>query len=217
MIAAEYINRDGFVTINRNAASIPGEGNGFLATGLAYACGLYTPPTDLIYRCRASATCPLIWRSPWKRNADDDQQADDYYGALLLDPVWAKELLEFAETNDWDFSMHPEDHGRLEYRFDRFLHFPAFVRLCAGSSLSLLDKAILSVTMLIDAFSIGFADANMRAFCLQHAAAPVVPFGELLASLWRSRVRKKYGRLGLAWVAYFGPEHPLSQWDGEGV
>lgn len=214
-----YINKDGFVTIEPNAPTIPGEGNGFLQTGLAWACGMYpeVPIERMIESCRESPEVPLIWRSPHKKNPDDNQAQDDYEGILPMSQSWAREVLTYAEKNDWDFSMHDKDDDAIEYRFDRFLSFPIFLRLCAGESLPFWDQVILSLTMLYSCFKISDADTNKKSFCaLVKLRKSKVFMGKLVADLWISKVRKKYGTIGGSWAAA-KPGHPVNVYDGENL
>lgn len=216
MIPQEYINKDGIVTVQPLAPHIPGDGNGILQTGLAYACGEYPEPERLpliLAACRVSMVCPLIWRSPWKRNQDDNQKQDDYHGALLFSPEWAKDLLFYAEAMGWDFSIHPWDTGKLDYAFDRFLDFPPMVRAAANARLSLVDKIIVFASMLLRIASIGSADGNMKSFCFFTITQKKVFLGDVLFSYWKKRVVKKYGSIGGGWAAYFGPNHPLSNYN----
>lgn len=214
IIPPAYINRDGFITVVPYAPHVPGEGNGWLQTGLAYACGhIELEYRTMLLTCQATGM-PLIWRSPHKRNADDDQAHDDYWAALLLDRSWAGAVLRYAEKNDWDFAMRPEDKGKAHYLFSRFPHFPPFVRLAAGAELSPMDRAILWVSALVDALSIGQADGNMKAFCRLHLTVHLWGFGPL-ASLWWWRIRRRYGTIGESWAAYFGHGHPLNGYNGE--
>jgi hypothetical protein len=213
-----YINADGFVTSKPNAETIPGEGNGFLNTGLVWACGMYdeVPIQTMIANCRESATVPLIWRSPHKKNPDDHQTQDDYDGALPMSQIWALEVLIYAETHDWDFSLHEEDEGDLEYRFDRFWHFAPFLYICAGRSLDIWSQVKLASYMLWNCFDIDNADPNKKAFCVMKKSYKEVVFGKMIFDLWISRVRKKYGTIGGSWAAAH-PGHPVNSYDGENL
>lgn len=214
-IGAAFINRDGFVTIKPNAENIPGDGNGWLQTGLAVACGAYplnsTQLWIMLGRCRKSATCPLIWRSPYKRNPDDDQKCDDYWGALPLNELWAKEVLGWGEAYGWVFDTR--EIGGLEYRFDRFWGFVPFLRLCAGRRISLWESVELAGSILLDAFSIANADGNMKAYCKLRVAEESSALSAAAAKIWRSRIKKRYGRIGASWAKYFGEGHPLNEFD----
>ena len=213
-----YINKDGFVTSLPDAPTIPGEGNGFLNTGLAWACEMYddVPIEKMIAECRESETNPLIWRSPHKKNPDDNQNQDDYEGALPMSQSWAIEVLEYAEENEWDFSIHEEDAGDLNYRFDRIMHFSPFLRLCAGRSLSYPDQIILAITIVLNSFKISDADTNKKSFCLLSKCQGNILMWKLVATLWVNRVRAKYGTIGGSW-AEASPGHPVNTYDGENL
>ncbi len=213
-----YINADSFVTATPDEPNIPGAGNGFMNTGLAWACGMYddVPISTMLFRCRLSSKVPLIWRSPYKNNADDNQAQDDYEGALPMSQAWAKEVLEYAEDNDWDFSMREEDNGNIKYWFGRFLHFPPFVRVCAGEDLSYWSQLMLLFSFLLFSAQISDADTNKKSFCMLKKSYDKIFLGKSAFKFWISRVRKKYGTIGASW-AMAHPGHPVNNYDGENL
>lgn len=221
MIDPKWINASGFVTIQPNAADIPGEGNGFLVTGLAVACNQYRPDTNIVFAvffntCVRSLTMPPIYRSPYKKNPGDETKIDDYWGAMVLakyyNPAWAKSALEYGEEMDWIFNcINPEDTD-LNFRFDRFPAFIPCLRLSAGQSLSLFENIALSLTILWDAFHISEADKNMQAYCRIMLARKTM-LGPLFESLWVRNIRKRYGTIGKSWESYFGTGHPLNDFN----
>lgn len=210
MLPPEYINADGFVTVQPNAPAMPGEGNGWLQTGLAYACGMYSDGkfSDMFAACMKSDGCPLIFRSPHKRNPDDHETCDDYWGALPLSSFWARLVLLWGRNHGSMYDV--QERGGLEFRFDRFPAFTPFLKLCAGESLTLVDRLRLAGTIVFDAFFCAAADTNMAAYCRLVKAEKSCPLSKLAASFWRSRIRKRYGTIGKSWAGYFGPEHPLT-------
>jgi hypothetical protein len=204
-----YINKDGFITAKFNAETVPGEGNGFLNTGLAVACGLIEPPKDLITKCRVSDANPQIWRSPWKKNEDDEQENDDYWGALLLDKDWALDLYLWARLNNWFFDIHGK--GRIRFWFGIHLHFPPFVKLCTETiELNWLDRAILFCSTILDAFSIADADGNKKAFCRISKIKKLGGACSWACQLWEKRVIARYGSIGGSWAASLEAGHPVS-------
>jgi hypothetical protein len=213
MINPAYINADGFVTVQPNAPAVPGEGNGWLQTGLAYACGLYPQANAdvMLAFCAKSNECPLIYRSPHKKNADDNETCDDYWAALPMSQFWAKEVLQYARAHGWNFDV--QEKGGLEYAFWRFPAFTPFLKLCAGESLNIFDRLRLAGTIAFDAFFSDAADTNMAAFCRLVKAEQACPLSALAAGLWRSRIRKRYGTIGKSWAGYFGDTHPLVMFD----
>lgn len=217
MDLAQYINQDGFVTISANAEAVPGEGNGWLQTGLALATGKITPNSEaglklpgLIERCKAPLS-QLIWRSPWKTNPGDETKQDDYYGALIVSRAWAAKLLDYLESHGWDFDIAGKK--RLEYRFDRFPDFAPLVEIAAGRDLSLFDEIRLAATIFWDAFHLDAADANMKTYCKIYLAEENSAICAIAAKLWRSRARARYGTIGASWAGYFGPGHPMNIFD----
>lgn len=217
MDLVQYINSDGFVTIAPNAPTVPGEGNGWLQTGLALAIGKVPHAAveqgliPLLSRCQKAPAIPLIWRSPYKVNPGDETKQDDYYGAVIISPTWAARLLEYVEANGWDFDISGQK--RLEYRFDRFPDFAPFLRIAAGRSLSIFDEVRLALTIVWDAFHVEQADANIRTYCKIYLAEEESILCALAAKFWRQRVRARWGTIGASWAGYFGPGHPMNIFD----
>lgn len=217
MDLVQYINSDGFVTVAPNAQAVPGEGNGWLQTGLALATGkipaaaLEENLIPLLSRCQKSPTVPLIWRSPYKVNPGDETKQDDYYGALLISPTWAARLLDYLEAAGWDFDIGGKQ--RLEYRFDRFPDLAPLVFLAAGRDISIFDEVRLALTIVWDAFHIEQADANMRTYCKIYLAEKDSILCALAAKFWRGRVRARYGTIGASWAGYWGLAHPMNIFD----
>jgi hypothetical protein len=211
-----YINVDGFVTAQPNADFVPGEGNGWLRTGLAFACGMMPldhPYGEMIEKCRVSSTCPFIFRSPYKKNLDDNQRADDYWGALLLSQSWAAQVLEYCEKNGWNFSLREIDVGDLNYRYDRIPVFPSFVRMCAGKKISLWEEIVFALTIFVDAFKISDADGNAKAFCRLSLARQESKLCSLFSKFWIIKIKLKYETIGGSWAESISVGHPLSNYD----
>lgn len=216
IITPEYVNTDGFVTIKPGAPAFPGEGNGWLQLGLALLVdggggeALHARVPRMLERCRKNSVCPLIWRSPWKKNADDHETCDDYWGALLLDHEWAKQVREWGIATGGVYDIREQDSG-LTYRFGRFPAFTPFLKVCAGEKLSLWDYFLVTIALLWDTLFTGSASGNMIAFCRARVFELDSGFGALLARLWYWRIKQRYGSLGASWAGYFGPDHPLSK------
>ena len=195
-----------------NASREPGEGNGWLQTGLAIAMGYY-PEDDVTWtkiltslnRCCVSPACPLIFRSPFKRNSDDEQECDDYYGALLVSKPWAKEILEYGRKHFWILDVH--EKGRWRFFFARFPSFVPFVKLCAGEELNGFERLLLNLSIYWDGFFRGKADRNMKAYCVVSKAKAVAPKASLY---WHNRIIGKYGSVQQSFEEYFGKGHPLT-------
>lgn len=215
-----YLNGDGFLTVQANADTVPGEGNGWLQTGTAICLigyDEYPYPLDtvaLINACSNAAAYPLIYRSPHKKNPDDNETCDDYWGALALIKLkdrteWPKSLLRYGAANDWYFDVN---HSRaLRYRFDRFPAFVPCLRICAGEELSLFSKIILGLTILWDAYHIDAADGNMRSLCKIAIAEGQGRFIDACSNLWRRRIIAKYGTVAKSFEEYFGKGHPITE------
>lgn len=213
-----YINEDGFVTVQRNANPFPGEGNGWLQTGLAAACGAnlsFLKTKEMFERCRFSVEVPMLWRSPHKKNLGDNQNHDDMWGAGLLAWwgrfYWAKEFVELGTRTNWIYDITDPNGENLRYKFDRFFDFIPYMRLCAREKLTIADSLILAATIVFDAYHLDKADGNMRAFCKVTVAGKD---GNLICKLacawWRKRAKAKYGTIGKSWAEYFGEGHPLN-------
>jgi hypothetical protein len=226
-----FINSDNFVTAQPYAQAIPGEGNGWLQTGLWASATLHSGLSvigwvemadifeDMFKACRRADDCPQIWRSPHKKNPGDNQNHDDYWGALAISYFiggdWAKEVVQWGEKTGWFFDIEAPERKQLRYYFGRFPDFIPFARLCAGQKLGLTEVIFLAGSIIWDAFHISAADANMRAFC-KISVAEQKSFTCFLASLlWFRRVRKRYGTVGNSWAEYFGKGHPCNNYDGE--
>lgn len=206
-----FINHDGFVTIQPNANPRPGEGNGWLQTGLAVACGARPPAPEMLRACRKSPTNPLIWRSPWKVNPGDETQCDDYWGALLISRPWAQEILAYGKAHWWCFDIGGQ--GRFKYWFGRFLPFASFVKVCAGERPNRLEAFCLALYILFSAYKISNADGNMKAYCVISRAQWASPWCAWAAKIWNRRIRARYGFVGLSWAEYFGPDHPMNSFN----
>lgn len=214
IIPQKYINDDGFVTIQADAAFVPGEGNGWLQTGLAEACGMsfeLAQVARMLKRCRFDSADPRIWRSPHKKDPGDENQADDYYGAALLSTAWSKELLAWCRANGWNFDPYGK---RPAFWFGRFVTLRPHIRLCAGEDLELVDRVLLASSIFFAAFTTS-ADTSMIAFCKVRAADRHSWLLTQACRWWRWRTKGEYGTIGASWAAYFGPDHPLSTYNEE--
>lgn len=208
MISKQYINANGFVTVYPDAPFVPGEGNGWLNTGVAFCMGIYDvqPIIGLmINACRKGQT-PLVYRSPYKRNADDQETCDDYWGLIAMSRAWSKEILAWGETNGWDFDI--QGYGNPDYRFDRFPEFAPLLRLRAGQSLTIWDQLIVAGSVLWDALHIDDADGNKRAFCKIYTAREN-PLASICCAIWTSRIKRRYGSVPASWSASLPKDHPL--------
>lgn len=220
MNLTNYQNSDGFVTIDPNAPANPGEGNGFLQTGLAIAanCLNFSPQYAqvMLYDCQRSHECPLIYRSPHKKNADDNEAVDDYWGAFVLaystgNRIWPRKVLEFAEAFKWDFDL--QGNRNPKYRFDRYSAFAPLLRLCAGQKLTIWEELILAGTIAWSIFKTDAADGNMKTFCQIYIAQRESGICKAVSRLWFRKIKKQYGTIGKSWAAYFVNGHPLVEYD----
>lgn len=209
-----YINFDNFVTVEPRAETCPGEGNGWLQTGLAVATGIYRPTqsmiVDMFIRCAYGPNDPRIWRSPWKKNPGDEEQADDYWGALVMSQPWAIMLSIWIDDHGTNFDPTPAK--RLKYWFGRFPMFRPMVRVCAGGS-KWYHHALLALGILWDSLFIGSASGNMIAFCRISKARQVSSLCAWASKLWVWRIKKHYGAVGMSWEEYFHSDHPLVGYD----
>jgi|GEM_PF-4012311 len=209
MINPSYINADGFVTIQPNAPAIPGEGNGWLQTGLCAALGQYPNSKESIIlmfiRCMADVGYPPLSRSPHKKNLGDENKADDYWGVFVLAKLhfqdWAKNLLRWCEANGWTTNNLDPKSTDYNYRFDRFPGFVPCLRLAAGQQLPVMDSIALAGSLIYDIFSAKEDDGNMRSYCKAFVAKSdwicAIPAAIIL---WRKA----------SWAKYFGEGHPLN-------
>jgi len=215
MIPKEYINVDGIVTVWPNSSNIPGEGNGLLQTGLAVACEMY-PDTKrlgpILDLCRKSPECPLIWRSPYKHNADDNESVDDYWGCLPFSQEWAKQIRTWGLAHNGNYDVH-EGGWTLSSWFTRYPAFTPFLKHCAGEPLNFYDRICLSSAIFWNGIFVSHADSNMAAFCRIKRLEKETGLITVASSWWFKRIRAKYGSVGQSWAAYFGAGHPLNNYD----
>lgn len=218
MISSEYINADGFVTVDKNAPTIPGEGNGLLQTGLAYACDMVSTDAvfDIVKKCKHDNN-PLVWRSPHKKNADDNQAADDYMGLFVIaqqiELHWLYDLYLFVSKRGWCFNIQNPNTYDLRYDFNRYPSFIATLKMAAGIRLTLPETIAMFIEIIWDSFLITHADENMKAFCRLTVAEKHNNLFKLAGMLWRYRIRRRYGIIGRSWAEYFGEGHPLNEYD----
>lgn len=229
-----YINGDGFVTIDQRAPTIPGDGNGLLQTGLWYVIkaqyGALTQIDrdkiqDLTERCKSSY-CEYLWRSPYKKNPDDNQNHDDYWGWLaacyfagIPYPLY---FLRAAIKNKWFVDVVNPKTDNPKYFFGRFLDFPPFAKMCARgwdrealeSTLQVYDHIIMASSILWSAFHLGSSDSLMRDYCRVAIARKESQLCAMVSYLWFYKLRKKFGITGMAFQGYFkNAAHPLCMGD----
>tara|TARA_R110000868_G_scaffold242882_3_gene498477 strand:+ start:793 stop:1443 length:651 start_codon:yes stop_codon:yes gene_type:complete len=212
----KYIDQFGFVRIKPNDDNPWGDGNGLLQTGLAIACGMLNPSYELQFNlllCRKDVWCPLIYRSPNKKNNDDNQGPDDYYGAFLFGDILPGLVLEYAEAKNWHFDIQQPDKPRPEYNFNRFPAFVPCLRIAAGKRLSLAETVVLFGSIVVDSFDLNKADGNMKAFCRIVLAERYSKLFTIAGALWRYQVRRKYKSIGRSWSDYFKEGHPLNDYN----
>ncbi len=208
-----YTNTDLLITATAHEAAYPGGGNNLLITGLAWATGNYKHNIfPVLQACMSEKKFPLIFRSPHKKNPDDHQTADDYWGILPMDELFAAMILVYAESHDWDFDIQGNQNPK--FRFDRFPAFAPYLRMCAGKSLSLWDHVILIGAGIASSYSISDADSNKKSFCILKRGAQYSFALSLVFKFWKKRVKAKYGKIGMSWAESM-PGHPLNQYDEE--
>ena len=220
---APYINASGIVTIEAGAPASPGDGNGLMQTGLMYCILAQFAPlskvdldrVDLLGEACLSSKVPLLYRSPFKKNPDDDNNHDDYRGWLAacyhVGSAYPKAFLAYAEAHGWYIDVQQPEQERLKYLFSRFIEFPAFARACAGAKAKLLDGLFLSLAILWGAaFDVSKSDSCIKEYCLITVARKSSTLARLASRVWFWRVRRRYGITGQAFAAYFKSRvHPL--------
>lgn len=224
-----YINSFGIVTIRPDDGD---QGNGLLQTGLFYCIKASVGELKKVYTdqiASISAACkhvdwPMFWRSPLKKNSDDTQKQDDYYGWLAAlyyahNPL-ANDFFEYAESVGWFINIQkPGDKTDWNYYFERFPGFRVFAKMCARSTngkhrISLGEHIEIALDIFWSAFHIDDSDGCMRDYCLISVARRESILAAAVAPLWFYRVRKKYGTVGKAFSAYFQDgNHPLCMGD----
>lgn len=230
-----YINANGFVTVEKNAPHIPGEGNGLLQTGLWYVIkaqeGAFTQvdrdTVSLLTEACRQADTQFLYRSPYEKNSDDNQEHDDYWGWLAA-CYFAKSAYPFwfyqsAQIYKWFIDIQRPLFPRPQYFFARFLGFVPFVKMtCRGSdlgkrwitSIQVWDHFQMALVIVLACFSIDQSDKCIRDYCRITVARKESWLCALIAPFWFKRIRKKYGITGMAFQGYFKTaSHPLCMGD----
>lgn len=225
LFAENYFNQFGIVTIRPNDGD---QGNGLLQTGLWYCImanvkGIKKVYADQIAKiseaCKHAST-PQFWRSPLKKNPDDTQKQDDYYGWLaalyFAGNSLANDFFQYAESVGWFINIQkPGNQEDWNYYFERFPGFRTFAKMCARSTnpalrISLVEHIEIALEVFWSAIHVDKSDACMRNYCLISVARRESILVRAVAPFWFSRVRKKYGKTGQSFAAYFqNEEHPL--------
>lgn len=210
----------GFITPVKNPpmnGSYPGGGNILLFTGLYYAIlslnGAVTQvDSDEWIRLLSLVRhekYPIYWRTPVKKNADDHQEHDDYWGILAASFHCGEVHIpagihQFGKSFQWSFDIQQPEKWNVKYWFARFPMFVPFVRLCCCLEINLFQWFILYTYVFISSFSVSDSSSNIRAF--------------LVASVLRERSltgRYLFDRLvmrmkgGLGFIGELPPDHPL--------
>lgn len=230
-----FRNQDKIVTIEANAPTIPGDGNGLLQTGLWYCIkaslgslprGYIIEIEEILSACMHSAY-PLFWRSPHKHNPGDTNKQDDYYGILAMcyhgkDDI-CLDFYRYSERMGWFINIESPGNAPdklhniihdANYYFDRFPGFRILAKAACipvgGPRLTLREHLEAFLVAVACAWRAQGSDAAMRDYCwfsvLARESIPVA----LVSFFWLKRINKKHGSLGLSWVPYFkNPKHPL--------
>lgn len=214
----DYVNSDGFVCANKEELEdFYGPGNGWLHTGMAVAIGKYSAPFLKMYLACKREPWPLFYRSPQRKNADDQEAADDWWGFFVLlrccysGSNIAKSLLDWGNIHNWVFDVSDNQSTDIRFRFDRFISFIPILRIIAGEKLSFTDSIACIATIIWDAFHIDDADGNGKAFCRIYVFQSYGYIFPLVSNIWFVRVKKKYGSVEKSWAAALCNGHPLSE------
>lgn len=225
-LLAEYTNQHEIITIEKGG--LIDQGNGLLQTGL-YFCivanaGFITKELRARY-LRITAACkhhawPILWRSPLKKNPDDSQAHDDYYGWLAAGYFCGAEFpqmfYEQAEKWGWFIDIqNPGSTAKLNKYFARFPGFRIFSKMCARATdrdlkITLTEHVTLAAVILWNSINVKKSDSCIRDYCLVSIAREESGLARLASVVWFLRVRKKYGITGQAFAEYFRDKaHPL--------
>lgn len=221
-----YINPDGIITVSPHSDWKPGEGNGLLQTGLFYCIkyrhGLLTQVDmdridSITIQC-SHAVYPILYRSPWKKNPDDQESADDYWGWLpackAAKSIYPEKFLAFAERSDWIIDVQNPDKPDPIFYFERFIGFTTMTKLCAGKRISPFESLQLALNILWASFNVDKSDSNIKTYCAIASANEESLLSTLAAIFWFKKIRNKYGYTGMAFANYFkDPNHPLCRGD----
>lgn len=91
----------------------------------------------------------------------------------------------------------------------RFPGVPAFYRVCAGESISFMERVLLSGTIYADAYR-GNANGHVITWLITEAVAGSSECVDRAIAYWREKMREQYGTVGVLMGQYFTPNHPFS-------
>ncbi len=225
-----WANEDGFVCVDHCAPARPGEGNGLLQTGLALVIRAKNQGTGIkadllsdkwrweamLSRCMRQPFC-VLFRSPWKRNPDDNQDWDDYYGVLAscfhLSLPYPVAFLGHCKRFGWCVNVQEPEKWTLKYWFARSPGFVGFAKICGGEAPTRLNWLGIWAAQFVSCFTLA-SDACMRNYCYNSVVAERSSISRRINKFWFKRVRARYGTVGAAFSGYFkGMEHPLTKGD----
>lgn len=211
-----YTDAHGLIHVNKIVSGeTGGDGNLLLYTGFYYSLLRYQgalTQVDAENARRAIDACrhkdyPLLWRSPEKQNADDNQNADDYWAALPagLFCLSTFPVAFYAHMSKYSWSADIQQPTKFNYRycFARFSGFIAMSKVCAGIPIGLLEVIALSLKILCAGKS---PDALMRLYSTLVACRGRSQIVDFLGERYLSQCRALNTSILLK--QFFG-EHPL--------
>ena len=219
IIKDEWIDSNGYMTLNREAVDGLGAGNLLLHTGLYYTAlaraKLLTPELCNSYTktIRLSEVKPhrgLYWRSIYKADGNQSQQHDDYIGisagSYFCNKEIAQDIMRYGEATGFIYDSKRPLSNDVTYWHDRFLGLIDFYRLCSGKRISIWSAIPLAARALALSFTKQGDSAifSYLFFSVGLDAMPLVfwPF------YFFSPLRKLQGSM---FAPYLGEGHPLTQ------
>lgn len=214
VLVAPFRDEWGFITPVKyppGNGHYPGGGNVLLYTGLYYTIlamkGALTQ-ADADSWVRSLMLCrherfPLFWRSPVKKNADDNQEHDDYWAILAACKhagceYIARGILEHGRRHSWSYDIQKPETFNIKFYFARFMAFIPMARVCSGEEISLLEQARLYLAIL---FGGGSSSSWMRCFLMASVIRDRGPIGRWL---YNRTVRR------MSFVGEIPDSHPLA-------
>jgi len=220
-----YIDPDGLVTILPNQ-DINSTGNGLLHLGL-YIAELHhygwLKSLDLVNFLAVIHSCqvvvndralPLVWRSPTKRNKDDYNSHDDYYGIAMLGlENYGKWFLSYLVSNaeKWHWCLNNQNPGIFKLRFYHGWRLPwvSHLRSATEDGPSPMDNLITALSILLH-FPGAKHDSNIHTWLMCEMSRNKSDINKWAVNIWEKRARKKFGTIGKSFAGYFRNEnHPL--------
>ena len=202
-----------------------GDGNLLEKTGLYYCilhnAGAMTQVDKFIwdrilFKCKHDRF-PIFWRSPDKKNPDDNQEHDDYHMIVGLDIAefkgeYSKKLLDHLNKYNWSMDIQNPTKFNSKYYWERFFALNWMIRIGAGeaSPLQVIGSHILALASVL---WISDSDSRIRVYGRFTGLSERYSLIKIMFGWWKNKMRKKFGKVGKAFAGELPLDHPLTEID----